>query len=101
MNNKDIENMKDNLLNLKFMLGKKPSISTKAIEDMLKYTEQLETKANKYNSLVNKIKNKLAKLQEEYELLFERQGGQESNRTKYLRGKIHICQELLEKLEGE
>lgn len=62
---------------------------------------EIQEKANKYDSLVNKIKKKLAKLQEEYELLLESQSGQESNRTKYLRGKIHTCQELLEKLEGE
>lgn len=73
------------------------------IKDMRIYFEKkaAENKANKYESLVNKIKKKFAKSQEEYELLLESQSGQESNRTKYLRGKIHTCQELLEKLEGE
>lgn len=60
--------------------------------------EQLECndKANKYDKLIEKIKNTLEKLQEEYELLLEHQNEQESNRTKYLRGKIHMCQELLD-----
>lgn len=60
MNNKtDIENMKDDLINLKLMLGKKSSVSTKAIENMLEYTKQLKAKANKYDSLVEKIKEAL------------------------------------------
>lgn len=44
----------------------------------------------------DKIKEKTKEIQEEYELLLEHQNGQESNRTKYLRGKIHMGQELLE-----
>ena len=40
----DIENMKDDLLDLKLMLGKKPSISTNAIENALKYMRYLENK---------------------------------------------------------
>ncbi len=57
---------------------------------------ELQAKANKYDSLVENIKKDLIKLQEEYEILLEHQSGQESNRTKYLRGKIHMCQELLD-----
>lgn len=45
---------------------------------------------------VQKVKDNLIKYQEEYELLLEHQSGKESNRTKYLRGRIHMCQELLE-----
>lgn len=44
----------------------------------------------------DKIREKTKEIQEEYELLLEHQNGQESNRTKYLRGKIHMGQELLE-----
>lgn len=43
----------------------------------------------------DKIREKTKEIQEEYELLLEHQNGQESNRTKYLRGKIHMGQELL------
>lgn len=74
---------------------------SKAIENMLANREQLQAKANKYDSLVKKVKRKLAKLQEEYELLLEHQSGKESNVSKYLKEQIHICQNLLEKLEGE
>ena len=45
---------------------------------------------------IQKVKDNLIKYQEEYELLLEHQSGKESNRTKYLRGRIHMCQELLE-----
>ena len=48
---------------------------------------------------IQKIKDNLIKYQEEYELLLEHQSGKESNRTKYLRGRIHMCQELLESEE--
>lgn len=48
---------------------------------------------------VQKVKDNLIKYQEEYELLLEHQSGKESNRTKYLRGRIHMCQELLESEE--
>lgn len=53
------------------------------------------TLSNDYIS-VQKVKDNLIKYQEEYELLLEHQSGKESNRTKYLRGRIHMCQELLE-----
>ena len=50
------------------------------------------------NNYISKqiVKNNLIKYQEEYELLLEQQSGKESNRTKYLRGRIHMCQEILE-----
>ena len=48
---------------------------------------------------IQKVKDNLIKYQEEYELLLEYQSGKESNRTKYLRGRIHMCQELLESEE--
>lgn len=48
---------------------------------------------------IQKVKDNLIKYQEEYELLLEHQSGKESNRTKYLRGRIHMCQELLESEE--
>lgn len=44
----------------------------------------------------DQIIEKTKEIQQEYELLLEHQNGQESNRTKYLRGKIHMGQELLE-----
>ncbi len=44
----------------------------------------------------DKIRENVEKIQNEYELLLEHQNGRESNRTKYLRGKIHMGQELLE-----
>lgn len=50
------------------------------------------------NNYISKqiVKNNLIKYQKEYELLLEQQSGKESNRTKYLRGRIHMCQEILE-----
>ena len=51
---------------------------------------------NKLYIPIQKVKDNLIKYQEEYELLLEHQSGKESNRTKYLRGRIHMCQELLE-----
>ncbi len=53
------------------------------------------------NNFISKqiVKDNLIKYQEEYELLLEHQSGKESNRTKYLRGRIHMCQELLESEE--
>ena len=54
---------------------------------------------NKLYIPLQKIKDNLIKYQEEYELLLEHQSGKESNRTKYLRGRIHMCQELLESEE--
>lgn len=44
----------------------------------------------------DKIRENVEKIQNEYELLLEHQNGRESNRTKYLRGKIHMGQEVLE-----
>ena len=59
------------------------------------------TNADKINNYIpiQKVKDNLIKYQEEYELLLEHQSGKESNRTKYLRGRIHMCQELLESEE--
>lgn len=54
---------------------------------------------NKLYIPIQKIKDNLIKYQEEYELLLEHQSGKESNRTKYLRGRIHMCQELIEERE--
>ena len=56
------------------------------------------TNADKINNYIpiQKVKDNLIKYQEEYELLLEHQSGKESNRTKYLRGRMHMCQELLE-----
>ena len=55
---------------------------------------------NKLYIPIQIVKDNLIKYQEEYELLLE-QNGKESNRTKYLRGRIHMCQELLESEEKE
>ena len=50
------------------------------------------------NNYISKqiVKDNLIKYQEEYELLLEYQSGKESNKTNTLRGRIHMCQELLE-----
>ena len=50
------------------------------------------------NNYISKqiVKDNLIKYQEEYELLLEYQSEKESNKTKTLRGRIHMCQELLE-----
>lgn len=46
-------------------------------------------KAIRYNYILkSKVEEEMKGLQEEYELLFEHQNGQESNRTKYLIGKM-------------
>lgn len=86
--------------------------SLDAIEKLQKENEELknqEATQRKINELlvqrysssipVQKVKDNLIKYQEEYELLLEHQSGKESNRTKYLRGRIHMCQELLESEE--
>ncbi len=67
-------------------------------EDIMKIPEAIETvlKALKNSIPKKKIEDVLKKIQEEYELLLEHQSGKESNRTKYLQGKIHLAQELLE-----
>ena len=88
-------------------------------ENMIRLDNKLnlEKKKSKYEwirqnclpqKLVNKlyipkqiVKDNLIKYQEEYKLLLEHQSGKESNRTKYLRGRIHMCQELLESEEKE
>lgn len=44
-----------------------------------------------------RIEKIVEELRKEYELLLEHQSGQESNRTKYLKEKIHMCQEFLKK----
>lgn len=61
-------------------------------------TDDLETVLNYIDNSISKevIEKKVEATQEEYELLLEHQNGIESNRTKYLRGKIHMGQELLE-----
>ena len=72
----------------------------------LKNQEATQRKINellvqRYSNSISlqKIKDNLIKYQEEYELLLEHQSGKESNRTKYLRGRIHMCQELIEERE--
>lgn len=79
----------------------KNKLSLKQFDINVVYNDYLE-KLNEYkkNSIpVQKVKDNLIKYQEEYELLLEHQSGKESNRTKYLRGRIHMCQELLESEE--
>lgn len=54
MQNKEIENMKEDLEQLYHMLdNKKPSISTNAIKNALQYIDQLETREQK---LIDKTK---------------------------------------------
>mgnify|MGYP004559403261 CR=1 FL=1 len=69
----------------------------KALKENEEYYKQLDLDYTENNFISKQIvKDNLIKHQEEYELLLESQGGKESNRTKYLRGRIHMCQELLE-----
>lgn len=64
------------------------------------YYKQLDLDYTENNFISKQVvKDNLIKYQEEYELLLEHQSGKESNRTKYLRGRIHMCQELLESEE--
>ena len=71
------------------------SSNSKIIANMS--TRHFQDREKIRNSIpVQKIKDNLLKYQQEYELLFEHQSGKESNRTKYLRGRIHMCQELIE-----
>lgn len=88
--------------------GKAIAIDTalKLIKKLQKENEELKDKYATFVKMsceiveqsipVQKVKDNLIKYQEEYELLLEHQSGKESNRTKYLRGRIHMCQELLE-----
>ena len=46
-----------------------------------------------------KIIDKVEEIEKEYELLLEHQSGKDSNRTKYIRGKLHMGQELLQESE--
>lgn len=47
LSKEEIENMKSDLINLHHMLGKKPSVSTNAIENTLEYIKQLESDKQK------------------------------------------------------
>lgn len=61
------------------------------------YKTVIENAQNDINQKwIQKVKDNLIKYQEEYELLLEYQSGKESNKTKTLRERIHMCQELLE-----
>lgn len=75
---------------------KKSKITYEAVRDIQEKNRNIVD-----NNYISKqiVKNNLIKYQEEYELLLEHQSGKESNRTKYLRGRIHMCQELLESEE--
>mgnify|MGYP005775655911 CR=1 FL=1 len=57
MNEEEIETMKEDLSNLHNMLGKKPSISKKAIKNALKYIEELEQR----ETILDKVTDKLIK----------------------------------------
>lgn len=71
-----------------------------ALKENEEYYKQLDLDYTENNFISKQIvKDNLIKYQEEYELLLEHQSGKESNRTKYLRGRIHMCQELLESEE--
>lgn len=69
------------------------------IQGRVEERQKAEKTINEKYIQKQKIKDNLIKNQEEYELLLEHQSGKESNRTKYLRGRIHMCQELLESEE--
>lgn len=62
------------------------------------YKTAIENAQNDINQKwIQKVKENLIEYQKEYELLLEHQNGKESNKTKTLRGRIHMCQELLER----
>jgi len=72
----------------------------RVLKENEEYYKQLDLDYTENNFISKQIvKDNLIKYQEEYELLLEHQSGKESNRTKYLRGRIHMCQELLESEE--
>ena len=72
----------------------------RVLKENEEYYKQLDLDYTENNFISKqKVKDNLIKYQEEYELLLEHQSGKESNRTKYLRGRIHMCQELLESEE--
>lgn len=72
---------------------KKSKITYEAVRDIKEKNRNIVD-----NNYISKqiVKDNLIKYQEEYELLLEYQSGKESNKTKTLRGRIHMCQELLE-----
>lgn len=72
---------------------KKSKITYEAVRDIQEKNRNIVD-----NNYISKqiVKDNLIKYQEEYELLLEYQSGKESNKTKTLRGRIHMCQELLE-----
>ena len=94
----DLENLEHILSAYKRVLKeneelKKSKITYEAVRDIQEKNRNIVD-----NNYISKqiVKDNLIKYQEEYELLLEHQSGKESNRTKYLRGRIHMCQELLE-----
>lgn len=72
---------------------KKSKITYEAVRDIQEKNRNIVD-----NNYISKqiVKDNLIKYQEEYELLLEHQSGKESNKAKTLRGRIHMCQELLE-----
>ena len=72
---------------------KKSKITYEAVRDIQEKNRNIVD-----NNYISKqiVKDNLIKYQQEYELLLEHQSGKESNKTKTLRGRIHMCQELLE-----
>lgn len=70
---------------------KKSKITYEAVRDIQEKNRNIVD-----NNYISKqiVKDNLIKYQEEYELLLEHQSGKESNKTKTLRGRIHMCQEL-------
>lgn len=61
------------------------------------YKTVIENAQNDINQKwIQKVKENLIEYQKEYELLLEHQNGKESNKTKTLRGRMHMCQELIE-----
>lgn len=72
---------------------KKSKITYEAVRDIQEKNRNIVD-----NNYISKqiVKDNLIKYQEEYELLLEYQSGKESNKTKTLRERIHMCQELLE-----
>lgn len=61
LSKEEIENMKEDLISLYHMLDKKPSISTNAIHNALKYIDQLETREQK---LIEKLEEDISKYPE-------------------------------------
>lgn len=76
MNKEEIETMKEDLSNLHNMLGKKPSISKKAIKNALKYIEELEQRETILDKVTDELIKDKKELMEELKYNFTKREAQ-------------------------